>query len=325
LISGCIDNTARLWDANEAKCLNVITDHHHFVQGVCWDPLNQYFITQSSDRSVNVYSLQKPSNESVNVNMIKNFKMFKLYQKSSRIEIPNEISTNEGETSNSTPSSSKRFYKMYQDENLTTFFRRCSFTPDGNLLLTPTGLLKDTNLESNSSNNSNNSNNNYCVFVYARNQLNSKPLLALPGHKRPTIAIKCNPNRYKLIEDDITPWLQVSYRMIFAVITQDSVIIYDTQHLQPIAMLGNLHYSTLTDLSWTFDGNSIIFTSTDGFCSMATFDNGELGEIIEHVDMDINVTNIDTSPLKPQMQTDDLIPIPISSPIPMIIESNTDR
>jgi hypothetical protein len=31
--------------------------------------------------------------------------------------------------------------RMFHDENLTTFFRRCSFSPDGRLLFAPAGIL----------------------------------------------------------------------------------------------------------------------------------------------------------------------------------------
>src|ERR1700753_2612097 len=35
-----------------------IAEHSHFVQGVAWDPLNEFVATQSSDRSVHIYSLK---------------------------------------------------------------------------------------------------------------------------------------------------------------------------------------------------------------------------------------------------------------------------
>lgn len=32
------------------SCVHQIQDHAHYVQGVAWDPLNEYLATQSSDR-----------------------------------------------------------------------------------------------------------------------------------------------------------------------------------------------------------------------------------------------------------------------------------
>jgi chromatin assembly factor 1 subunit B len=40
------------------------------------------------------------------------------------------------------------------------------------------------------------------------------------------------------------------YRMVYAVATQDSVYLYDTQQAGPIAMFGGLHWQAFTDLTW---------------------------------------------------------------------------
>jgi len=40
------------------------------------------------------------------------------------------------------------------------------------------------------------------------------------------------------------------YRMIFAVATEDSVLLYDTQQQTPLCVVSNLHCATFTDLSW---------------------------------------------------------------------------
>ncbi len=37
--------------------------------------------------------------------------------------------------------------KLYHDENLTSFFRRCQFSPDGSLFIAPSGQYKQTNDE----------------------------------------------------------------------------------------------------------------------------------------------------------------------------------
>jgi chromatin assembly factor 1 subunit B len=39
------------------KCVCEIAEHTHFVQGVAWDPLNEYIATQSSDRSMHIYHI----------------------------------------------------------------------------------------------------------------------------------------------------------------------------------------------------------------------------------------------------------------------------
>ena len=43
---------------------------------------------------------------------------------------------------------------------------------------------------------------------------------------------------------------QMDYRCIYAVATQDTVCVYDTQHKRPLVIVGNLHYATFTDIAW---------------------------------------------------------------------------
>lgn len=40
------------------------------------------------------------------------------------------------------------------------------------------------------------------------------------------------------------------YRMILAVATQNSVLLYDTQQPEPFGIVSNIHYTRLTDLTW---------------------------------------------------------------------------
>lgn len=69
------------------------------------------------------------------------------------------------------------------------------------------------------------------------------------------------------------------YRSVFAVLTLDSVLIYDTHHDRPLAVVRGLHYAGLTDCCWSKDGMNLIVCSTDGYVSILTFDQGELGQV----------------------------------------------
>jgi len=40
------------------------------------------------------------------------------------------------------------------------------------------------------------------------------------------------------------------YRMMYAVATQDSVLVYDTQQASPVCVMSKLHYDSFTDMSW---------------------------------------------------------------------------
>ncbi|KAK9759573.1 Chromatin assembly factor 1 subunit, partial [Basidiobolus ranarum] len=124
IITGSIDNTARIWDVKEGKCLHVFADHDHYVQGVAWDPLGQYVVTQSSDRSVHIHSYRTKGNgQLVTTSVNKNMKL-------REAKVPEDIP-------DLTPNTKlQKSSYIYHSEMIKTFFRRLSFTPDGTLLLT---------------------------------------------------------------------------------------------------------------------------------------------------------------------------------------------
>ena len=66
-----------------------------------------------------------------------------------------------------------------------------------------------------------------------------------------------------------------------AVLTQDTVLIYDTVHAAPLAVMRGLHYANLTNAVWSADGLSLVISSTDGYLSLVRFGPGELGEVYE--------------------------------------------
>jgi hypothetical protein len=67
------------------------------------------------------------------------------------------------------------------------------------------------------------------------------------------------------------------YRMVYAVASLDAVLVYDTQQTSPFAYFSNMHYSGITDLAWSDDGLVLVVTSSDAYCSIVTFEPGELG------------------------------------------------
>ncbi|XP_033106334.1 chromatin assembly factor 1 subunit B-like [Anneissia japonica] len=58
LISGSVDNSAIVWDVVKGEKLHLLKDHKNYVQGVAFDPQNQFVATFSCDRSCRIYSLQ---------------------------------------------------------------------------------------------------------------------------------------------------------------------------------------------------------------------------------------------------------------------------
>lgn len=348
-----------------------IAEHSHYVQGVAWDPLNEFVATQSSDRSVHIYSLKTKDGQ---FTLTTHGKFLKIDLPAKRISssspAPPDLTTRTQATASnsatiaspapSTPgtpmtsnlpmdpppvSHSRRSSfgsspsmrrsaspapslplpavkpieapspgglgglgvknaNIYANETFTSFFRRLAFAPDGSLLFTPAGQYKTTHVSSTDSTKTTDEVIN-TVYVYTRAGFNKPPVSHLPGHKKPSVAVKCSPVYYTLrrghqaarhitldtssgeeafpsLPDPVVPHPSTSnpsqeaqsaakttdgeavsnqapatafalpYRMVYAVATQDAVLIYDTQQQTPICVVSNLHFATFTDLTWYY-------------------------------------------------------------------------
>lgn len=193
---------------------------------------------------------------------------------------------------------------LYHSETLQSFFRRLTFSPDGSLLLAPLGIFKqdedspvagspgtpgtirasDFSGQLGSSVEETNT-----VYVYTRKGFGQAPVCHISGLKKPAIAISFSPVLYELTaKEKASPSpFKLPHKMIFAIATQDSIIIYDTAKMAPLGYASNLHYSTITDLVWDIDGRSLMVSSTDGFCSAIVFKESSFGKkIVDKVTVD---------------------------------------
>lgn len=126
--------------------------------------------------------------------------------------------------------------------------------------------------------------------------------MILPTLNECTIAVRCCPVYFELREDGPVSLVPLPYRMVFAVATQSSILLYDTQQTSPIGVVSLIHYGRLNDLSWyvivnmvyllfelfpslsvfsyrSSDGQILIVSSSDGYCTIIHFEEGELGKI----------------------------------------------
>ena len=55
------------------------SDHTHYIQGVFWDPLNKFIVSQSADRSLNVYQILPSESNSIEINFRHKFQNLEIY------------------------------------------------------------------------------------------------------------------------------------------------------------------------------------------------------------------------------------------------------
>lgn len=244
-----------------------IAEHNHYVQGVAWDPLNEYIATQSSDRSVHIYTLKTKEGQFTLANHNKVTKMEmpprrissnspappefrgrasfvsespaekavasptpsapgtpqslalpmnppatthsrrssfgstthslrRSVSPSPSIPLPAVMPAASPSISNGLPGGPSKSTNLYANETFTSFFRRLTFAPDGSLLFTPAGQQKDpagNPLDSSKADDVAN-----MTYIYTRAGLNKPPVAKLPGHKKPSLAVRCNPIFFNL-------------------------------------------------------------------------------------------------------------------------------
>ena len=129
--------------------------------------------------------------------------------------------------------------------------------------------------------------------MFARHNFD-KPVAYLTDSSLPTVAVRACPVQFKRpptvptgIDKCCSPGTLPAARSVFAVLTKDGVYVYDTHHNNPLLVCKGLHYAGLTDASWTPDGRKLIVTSSDGYLSLLSFENGELGDLVDAVEIAI--------------------------------------
>lgn len=154
-----------------------------------------------------------------------------------------------------------------------TFVRRPDFSPDGEFLIVPTGCMDYTGEDKIVN----------CTYLFRRKNFRT-PLMIIPTPKnKPTLAARFSPVYYKLGNPNKNK-LKSPFRSVFAVVGTDqegSLAVYQSEQASPVALISDIHYQALTDLSWSSDGRVLAVSSLDGYISFIRFDKGELGEPLE--------------------------------------------
>ncbi|KAK6922827.1 WD40 repeat [Dillenia turbinata] len=239
----------------------ILDAHCHYVQGVAWDPLAKYVSSLSSDRTCRIY-FNKP-------------------QKTKGAERLNYacqhvIARDEAQTGDDYKSTKNH---LFHDETLQSFFRRLAWSPDGSFLVVPTGSYKFSRASEPVN----------TAYIFSRKDLSRQdvylkkvdttflPALQLPGASKPVVAVRFCPLTFCLRGSNPAAFFRLPYRLIFAVATLNSLYIYDTESIPPIAILAGLHYAAITDIAWSPDGKYLALSSQDCYCTIVEFEHNELG------------------------------------------------
>ena len=235
LVSVGLDSKVVVWSGYTFEKLKTISSHQSLVKGITFDPANKYFATASDDRTVKLWRFTPPGPNSTAYDQIGNFVL------------------------------EKNITAPFISSPLTTYFRRCSWSPDGNHIAAANAVNGPVS----------------SVAIINRGSWDGD--IHLIGHEGPVEVCAFSPRLFSKVrpsDQSLESRGQTLSNLVtvIACAGQDkSLTVWITSNPRPLVITQDLALKSLSDLAWTPDGTNLFITSLDGSIICITFDSGELG------------------------------------------------
>ncbi|GMF08290.1 unnamed protein product [[Candida] boidinii] len=238
LVSVGLDRSIIVWSGTTFEKIKRFDIHQSHVKGVVFDPANKYFATASDDRTLRVFR----------------------YHKTTPTEMTFSVESVVMEPFKKTP--------------LTTYFKRCSWSPDGQHIAAPNA--KNGPFSS--------------VAIIERGSWNSD--ISLIGHDSPCEVCSFSPRLYEIPEGKNGGGRNSTksktgkdnnngVATALATAGQDRTLaIWNTSSAMPLVVATDICLKPITDMCWSTTGDLLFLTSLDGSITTVFFDEDDLGKKI---------------------------------------------
>ncbi|KAK0708283.1 TUP1-like enhancer of split-domain-containing protein [Lasiosphaeris hirsuta] len=241
LVSVGLDSKVVVWSGHSFEKLKVLSVHQSHVKGITFDPANKYFATASDDRTIKIFRFTSPPPNATQHDMINNFVL---------------------ETTISSP---------FKSSPLTTYFRRCSWSPDGNHIAAANAVNGPVS----------------SVAIIERVSWDSE--INLIGHEGPTEVCMFSPRLFYTKNPAESPPANGSSGLVTVIASagQDKTLsIWNTNTSRPLVIVQDVASKSISDLAWTPDGQTLFASSLDGGIVAVKFETGELGWVAKSEEND---------------------------------------
>ena len=237
LVSVGLDSKIVVWSGHTFEKLKTLSVHQSHVKGITFDPANKYFATASDDRTIKLFRFSSPAPNATAHDSLNNFVL------------------------------EHTIVAPFTSSPLTTYFRRCSWSPDGNHIAAANAVNGPVS----------------SVAIINRGVWDSD--INLIGHEGPTEVCTFSPRLFSKYESSADTTDNSGYTTqplvtVIACAGQDKTLsIWNTSSSRPLIVCQDLAGKSISDLAWTPDGTTIFATSLDGSIVALEFERGELGFI----------------------------------------------
>lgn len=225
LVSVGLDSKVVIWSGHTFEKLKTLPNHQSHVKGLTFDPANKYFATASDDRTMKFFSFTSPGPNSTAHDQMNNFTL---------------------EHTVSAP---------FVNSPLTTYFRRCSWGPDGLNIAAPNAVNGPT----------------CSIVIISRGSWKTENHLI--GHEAPVEVCAFSPRLY-----EGTGGLDRKHVTVIASGGLDkSLSCWTSASPRPLFVSQDMTTKSISDLAWSPDGMSLFITSLDGTITALVFEDKEIG------------------------------------------------
>lgn len=236
LVSVGLDSKVVVWSGHTFEKLKTLLQHQSHVKGITFDPANKYFATTSDDRTMRLYRFTSPQPNS------------SAYDQGNNFTLEHTVTA------------------PFLTSPLTTYFRRCSWSPDGAHIAAANSVNGPVS----------------SVAIITRGTWDSE--VNLIGHEGPVEVCSFSPRMFCTQppppldvqnEKDYHPPPAVT---VVACAGQDKTLsVWNTSSPRPFVVTQELSAKSISDLAWSPDGETVYMTSLDGTICACIFELGELG------------------------------------------------
>lgn len=236
LVTVGLDRSIIIWNGNTFERIKRYDIHQSMVKGIVFDPANKFFATASDDRTLRVFRYYNKMNES-SMNSYE-------FQMEHIVMDP------------------------FKKSPLTTYFRRMSWSPDGQHIAVP------------------NATNGPVSSVAIINRGNWGSDISLIGHEAPCEVCSFSPRLFRSndqiqLQKRTNDKSNKNFSTILATAGQDQTLaIWSTSQTRPLVVAADIVTNSVTDICWSPDGDKLFLSCQDGTITVVIFEKNELGEVV---------------------------------------------